>query len=233
MWGRSWRMGESPNTAWSTSSRCCSATLGRSTVTLAERFRSGGPERPRSPAWTSRCAGSCCTAEIAIDYLDRCIDMLRAYSAHQRVGTPAEVGLPPYVIATFKRLESKQIERARTGRMRRVPCPSIRIDPWAPFGPELELPQVPFDLAGATWRMVAGFDARRVPASAHEGSSADTGSRNRVERRVVRELSRTRSHLRRLRHAASAVLLSDRRPVAGPWIRISGGHTVDPGARWC
>jgi len=44
----------------------------------------------------------------------------------------------------------------------------IRLDPWTSLGPELELPPVPFDLAGSSWRVQGAGQIQKVSASAHE-----------------------------------------------------------------
>jgi len=106
--------------------------------------------------------------DLAVDFLDRTIDMVRGFEAVGTVGRPEEIGLPPYVVLSYKRRATKSPERRDRTRARRIPRPEIRLDPWAPFGPEIELPQLPADVIGASWRIHTAGQIQRVAGSNHE-----------------------------------------------------------------
>ena len=106
--------------------------------------------------------------DVSVDFLDRCLDLLREYR-QKRHPTAEEIGLPPYVVHAFERFVTETPPpSAAVGTRTRLARPTVRFDPWSPSGPELELPPVPADLVGAFWRVQADGSLHRVDALRHE-----------------------------------------------------------------
>lgn len=110
--------------------------------------------------------------ELAIDFIDRCIDLVREHGRSGTVLSAVDAGLPSYVVKAFEQREDKE----PSGRSRPAATagrPVLRIDPWSATGPEIVLPGVGPSLAGAAWH-IHGDRPRRVPTST-ESSNAFVG----------------------------------------------------------
>lgn len=109
---------------------------------------------------------------LAVDLLDRVLDLIRAYQDTGMVLKPDEIGLPPYIVLGFKRNAEHFARRpgaaTTTRRIRRA---QVVFDPWSPLGIEVVLPPVPHSLEGAFWRVSGGDEVRRVDASHYEERS--------------------------------------------------------------
>ncbi len=99
----------------------------------------------------------------AVDLVDRCIDLITEVAAGSTV-RPADVGLPRQIVEEFK-LDAAEAEQAKKLHFRAVPLPRVRIDPWDPLGPVLELPPLPRDLTQHSWLLEDGTGARSLPGS--------------------------------------------------------------------
>jgi hypothetical protein len=104
--------------------------------------------------------------DLARDFLDRSIDLVREYARTRTVVRPADIGLPPYVVAAFKKRGEKLPQRSGRARQR-VARPAVTLDPWDTGGPQLILPTVTMGSRGS-WRIMAEGVLQRVSASSHE-----------------------------------------------------------------
>jgi len=110
--------------------------------------------------------------ELAIDFVDRCIDLVREHGRSGTVLSAADAGLPSYVVKAFEQREDKE-PKGRSRPATTAGRPVLRIDPWAATGPEIVLPGVGPSLSGAAWH-IHGDRPRRVPTST-ESSNALVG----------------------------------------------------------
>lgn len=97
--------------------------------------------------------------ETAVDLLDRCIDLLADTARTDCVPDAASLGLPRHLVEVFAKGWTSDGRRSisfSSGRVG-VPAPSVRIDPWDPLGPILELPVVPQSLASESWTVESGM----------------------------------------------------------------------------
>lgn len=110
--------------------------------------------------------------ELAVDFIDRCIDLVREHGRSGTVLSAADAGLPSYVVKAFEQREDKE-PKGRSRPATTAGRPVLRIDPWSATGPEIVLPGVGPSLAGAAWH-IHGDRPRRVPSST-ESSNAFVG----------------------------------------------------------
>lgn len=103
----------------------------------------------------------------AVDLVDRCIDLI-AEAAGGSLVRPADFGLPRHMVEGLK-FDPGETEQAQKLRFRAVPLPHVRIDPWDPLGPVLELPPLPRDLEEPSWLVEDGTAARSVTGSKVQG----------------------------------------------------------------
>jgi len=109
--------------------------------------------------------------DVSVDFLDRCLDLIRT-----RPATPQELpadrfGLPAYVCDGYLQLDPGE-RRARSadgreGQAAEAPRPFIFLDPWDASGPMLVLPVVTGGLHG-TWDLVSQERAARYQVSRSE-----------------------------------------------------------------
>jgi hypothetical protein len=109
---------------------------------------------------------------IAVDFLDRCIDLIRHEALTGALPSPEEIGLPPYLLTAYRALD-RRLERARSSDRRSnraFPRPVVALDPWSATGPELTLPSTGNREPGR-WNLLgegmqryetSRFDKRRV-----------------------------------------------------------------------
>lgn len=109
--------------------------------------------------------------EVATDFLGRCIELTMEWERTQRLPTPVEVGLPPYVLKGFRDmvsaggLKGRSLRPTRPGTVQ--PTPVLRCDPWDLLGPRVELPPLVGFGAGDYWTISspAGVQRERTSTS--------------------------------------------------------------------
>lgn len=74
--------------------------------------------------------------EPALDFLERCVDLVLETSRRDRVPDALELGLPQSLVEAFEAFRVGSAPLPKDG----LPRPSIRLDPWDGLGPTLELP---------------------------------------------------------------------------------------------
>ncbi len=99
----------------------------------------------------------------AVDLVDRCIDLIAESSGGGSV-RHGDSGLPRHIADGLK-ADAIERERAQQLRSRTVASPQVRLDPWEPLGPVLELPPLPRDLAQPSWLVEDGTGSRSVAGS--------------------------------------------------------------------
>lgn len=104
----------------------------------------------------------------AVDLLDRCIDLLSETARTTAVPDAASLGLPQHVVGAFRKgwlAGGHQASIAAAASRSAVPSPQVRLDPWDPLGPVMELPALPSSYAHETWKVENGGLAEEVPVS--------------------------------------------------------------------
>ena len=105
--------------------------------------------------------------ELAVDLIDRCIDLVREFARTGVIPSAQELGLPPYVVKAFAELPEKRPRSAlRTSTA--APRPRLTLDPWDPRGPAFELPPVTSSFTGGDWYVQNGHQTRRYPTTSGE-----------------------------------------------------------------
>ena len=106
--------------------------------------------------------------DLAVDLLDRCLSAIQAVQLTNRFPTPAETGLPSYILVGLRKHveEIRQTPRHSIQRSD-VLRPELLLDPWSPFGPEVILPPVRSD-AATTWRLWSSKGIEDVTTSSFE-----------------------------------------------------------------
>lgn len=112
--------------------------------------------------------------EFAVDYLDRCIDVLTD------VIDGDSAGLPAYLVAALLR-ERGTSSPSRTSQSTARPRPYLELDPWDFDGPVLVLPAVPPVWADASWLVTDSDGTRRLPTSVTTDRIVSVGPSNRWE----------------------------------------------------
>jgi len=108
--------------------------------------------------------------DLAVDFIDRSIDLVRETARTGEPPRPTDVGLPPYVVLAFRRfLSADQPKLSSPAGSPRLPRPKITLDPWSPSGVTLTLP--PLTTAGDSWawRLQADGQLDRFSASRFAG----------------------------------------------------------------
>lgn len=100
--------------------------------------------------------------ELAVDLIDRCIDLVREHSRSGIVLSPEDAGLPSYVVRAFARRDDKT-PKGRSRPATTAGRPTISLDPWTAQGPQLTLPAVDSAVAHAAWH-IQGDQRSRVSA---------------------------------------------------------------------
>lgn len=106
--------------------------------------------------------------DLAVDLLDRCIAAIEHIREHGRLPTPDEAGLPPYILVALD--GHREDIRSSTPKLRRhkaMEQPVLVLDPFAPFGPEMQVPPVRSEMA-STWRLWSANGVDELPASTFE-----------------------------------------------------------------
>jgi hypothetical protein len=104
--------------------------------------------------------------DLAVDFLDRCLDLLRHEVLTGEIADPAAVGLPPYVVVAYRNLEREDGKR-RAAASRATPSvarPRIELDAWSSEGPVVVLPAV---ADSGVWT-IEGDGLDRVATSARD-----------------------------------------------------------------
>jgi hypothetical protein len=97
---------------------------------------------------------------VALDLLDRTIELLRLSPNEVDLAGAEAFGLPPHFIETYLALGSGRAALAADIGAR-LPRPAVRFDPWGGLGPTIDLPSVAPRFRGAAWR-VAGDGRSRI-----------------------------------------------------------------------
>lgn len=100
--------------------------------------------------------------DVALDFLDRCLELVRVRPATRAEASPERFGLPAYVCEGFVTL-APALKSVREGDASAavVPRPSVAIDPWDASGPALVIPAVPGAFRDSVWTVVGqGAGAR-------------------------------------------------------------------------
>ncbi len=97
--------------------------------------------------------------ELAVDLIDRCIDLVREHSRSGTVMSAEDAGLPSYVVRAFARREDKT-PKGRSRPATTSGRPTISLDPWTAQGPQLTLPAVDRSLQHAAWHVQADQRSR-------------------------------------------------------------------------
>ncbi len=102
--------------------------------------------------------------ELAVDLIDRCVDLVREYARTGAIPSPQDLGLPPYIVEAFAELPEKK-PRSTLRTATTLPRPRLTLDPWDPQGPTLELPPVPLSVKRGEWFVQDGHQRRRYPTT--------------------------------------------------------------------
>jgi hypothetical protein len=106
--------------------------------------------------------------DVSVDFLDRCLDLVRSRPTTLHDLPPDRFGLPAYVCDAYLRIDPAERQaRNADGRERHgisLPRPFIFIDPWDASGPMLVLPATTGSLLGA-WDVISQERAARHQAS--------------------------------------------------------------------
>lgn len=108
--------------------------------------------------------------EVALDFLDRTIDMVSLAPAALDT---APSGLPAHIVEVYRAWpDHKGVAQspARTGAA--LPRPRVRFDPWAGTGPTAELPAVGRRFGSGAWRVSGGRSTRVLTASLTDQQTA-------------------------------------------------------------
>jgi hypothetical protein len=100
--------------------------------------------------------------EVALDLLDRCVEMVLDEARTNAVPSAEELGLPTYIVRAYEMMPVAERRSARTGPA--IPRPRVELDPWDPFGPRMHLPAVPEEFREAEWQVNDGVRVTSVPA---------------------------------------------------------------------
>lgn len=74
--------------------------------------------------------------EPAVDFLERCVDLVLETGRRGRVPDALELGLPQALVEAFEAFRAEAPALPRDG----LPRPDVKLDPWDGLGPTLELP---------------------------------------------------------------------------------------------
>ncbi len=131
--------------------------------------------------------------ELAVDLIDRCIDLVREHSRTGTILSAADAGLPSYVVRAFARRDDKT-PKGRSRPATTAGRPIISLDPWTAQGPQLTLPAVERSLLHAAWhvqadqrsRVAAGPQTVQVPLNPAPAWGVELAS---LDKGVVRQTS--------------------------------------------
>lgn len=113
--------------------------------------------------------------EFAVDYLDRCIDVLTD------VVDADSAGLPSYLVEALLQDRDTAPAPGGTARLTARPRPYVELDPWDFDGPVLVLPAVTSAWAHASWVVTDSDGTRRSPVSLSNDRTVSIGPSNRWE----------------------------------------------------
>lgn len=104
--------------------------------------------------------------DVSLDFLDRCLDLVRTRPTTLDEAAPERFGLPAYVCEGFVTLAPslKQV-RERNGSGTALPRPLVAVDPWDASGPTLLLPRLTGEFHDGTWSVVGQGAGARYSAS--------------------------------------------------------------------
>ncbi|HEX5409850.1 MAG TPA: hypothetical protein VFW89_08785 [Gemmatimonadaceae bacterium] len=109
--------------------------------------------------------------DISVDFLDRCVDLIRTRPTATQELPHDRFGLPAYVCDAYLQLDpAERRSRSADGRLGQataLPRPFIFVDPWDASGPTLVLPAVANSLH-CTWDVVSQERAARHQVSRSE-----------------------------------------------------------------
>lgn len=102
---------------------------------------------------------------VALDFLDRTIDLVALPPSEVGASSADAYGLPNHIVASYASWIFGSAGTAGARGAIRLPRPTVRFDPWSGSGPVAELPSVGTRFRGASWRVAAGQTARLLAAS--------------------------------------------------------------------
>ncbi|HUT76130.1 MAG TPA: hypothetical protein VM285_00495, partial [Polyangia bacterium] len=102
---------------------------------------------------------------VALDFLDRTIDLVSLPPSEVGGGTAAAFGLPEHIVATYAAWTFATPGSGGAKGAVRLPRPIVHFDPWSGSGPVADLPAVGPRFRDASWRVAAAQTARLLPAS--------------------------------------------------------------------
>ncbi len=102
---------------------------------------------------------------VALDFLDRTIDLVSLPPSEVGATTAAAFGLPDHIVATYAAWTFATPSSGGAKGAVRLPRPIVHFDPWSGSGPAAELPAVGPRFRDASWRVAAAQMARLLPAS--------------------------------------------------------------------
>lgn len=113
---------------------------------------------------------------LAVDFVDRTLDLMRAFATTGATPTPREIGLPRYMVRAFSDYVEASgttvvdaLTRARRStNVSRSRPPVVLIDPWDGSGPFVELAPVSRGAAFVGWRVEGGGQFDRMAVSTVE-----------------------------------------------------------------
>ena len=105
---------------------------------------------------------------VAVDFLDRTIELIRTPPSEARPELAALLGLPEHIVTEYASFSSKNGPRAGVSEVARLPRPAIRFDPWSGTGPVAELPAVGSSHRNGSWSVAGDGHTRMLEASAIE-----------------------------------------------------------------
>jgi hypothetical protein len=88
--------------------------------------------------------------EPAVDFLQRCVDLVLETRRNGHVPNAADLGLPPSLVEAFAAFET---EVRDTVSRDVLPRPYVQLDPWDGLGPTVELPPAEPGVGGFDWRV--------------------------------------------------------------------------------
>lgn len=92
--------------------------------------------------------------DLAVDLIDRSLDLFREYARSGSVPTAQAAGLPEYVVEAFRRhVEDEPGVLIDTPRRAKAPRPWLELDPWSATGLVLVLPSLPSEVEATSWRL--------------------------------------------------------------------------------
>ena len=104
--------------------------------------------------------------DLAVDLVDRTIDMFREYARSGVVSKPVDLGLPAYVVNEFRKfVQREHVSGESIAKRQTGPKAVIQLDPWGGSGPTLTLPILNAAEDVWAWRLQGDGQFERFPVS--------------------------------------------------------------------